>query len=100
MGCLALYKGNKLGLYDKSVIGELLSQRVVLAFNSLVDRVSQDVFLSWGVPAGSLGEMGDKAIDVSASPWVPYQKTGVADWTANTAIDNGSNAFRLITAKR
>jgi len=94
-----LYKGNKIGLYDKTVVGQSFSQQVVLGFNGLFDRVADDVFLSWGVPAGSLGAMGDKAIDVSASPWVPYKKTGAAAWTAQAALDNSTHAFKLITAK-
>jgi hypothetical protein len=93
-----LYKGNKVGLNDTAIVGDKLAQTHVLAVNDLVGRVSQDVWITVGAPDPTLGELNDKAIDLSS--FIIYTKTAVATWTAGATIDGGANAFKLITSSR
>lgn len=93
-----MYKGNYIGQSDKMVEGDKPTTTLVQIINQLTSRVFTDVYLSVGVPSNSLGEVGDYAINVST--WTPYLKTGATTWTVQTAIDNGTNAFLLISSKR
>ena len=92
-----MYNGNYIQASDAVVEKDKPKVNLEQAINRLVDRVFTDVYLCVGVPAGGLGVVGDKAINVST--WIPYKKTAAATWTAQTAIDNNANAFMLISSK-
>jgi hypothetical protein len=93
-----LYKGNYVQQADKIVKDSSPTLNLVQIINQLTDRVFADVYLTVGVPANGLGEVGDWAINTST--WIPYEKTASTTWTARTAIDNDVNAFLLISSKR
>ncbi len=95
----ALYKGNYVQQSDKLTDPQgQPSTTIVQILNQLTDRVFTDVYLTVGVPANGLGQVGDFAINLSNFNY--YQKTGVITWSSGTLIDNNSKAFLLITAKR
>jgi len=77
--------------------GQATTQTVNI-LNQLIDRVFTDVYLTVGVPANGLGSVGDFAINLSNFNY--YEKTAATTWSAGTLIDNSSEAFLLITAKR
>lgn len=93
-----MYKGNYIQEGDEVINGTRPKRNLVECINQLTNRVFTDVYLSVGVPNAALGEVGDYAINVST--WIPYKKTAVTTWTAQTAIDNNANAFLLISSKR
>jgi hypothetical protein len=93
-----VYKGNFIQQADQVVKDNRPTRNLVEAINQLTDRVFTDVYLTVGVPANGLGEIGDYAINTST--WIPYLKTAATTWTAQTAIDNNTNAFLLISNKR
>lgn len=93
-----MYKGNYIQQADKLLSGENPTTILTQIINQLTSRVFTDVYLCVGVPANGLGEIGDYAIN--ASTWTPYLKTAATTWTAQTAIDNNTNAFLLISSKR
>jgi len=93
-----LFKGNFIQEQDDVTSGNKPRRNLVQCINELTNRVFTDVYLTVGVPAAGLGEVGDYAINTST--WIPYLKTTTTVWTAQTVIDNNTNAFLLISSKR
>jgi len=78
---VAITEGNFLTPYGENLI------------NQIIDRITPDLYLTDGVPDNALGDDGDSALDLSALEI--YTKSN-GSWGSGTAIDNNTNAVKLI----